>query len=41
VIVRAVARERKLDATEIAALDPPLTPATRTWCTKTVRAAVR
>ena len=41
VIVRALARERKLDAAEIAALDPPLTPATRTWCANTARAAVR
>ena len=40
VIVRALARERKLDAAEVAALDPPLTPATRTWCTHTARAAV-
>ena len=41
VIVRALAHERKLDAAEIAALDPPLTPATRTWCANTARAAVR
>jgi hypothetical protein len=40
IVVRELARERKLEAAEIAALDPPLTPATRTWCSRTARHAV-
>jgi hypothetical protein len=37
VVVRELARERRLDAAAIAALDPPLTPATRTWCVHPAR----
>jgi len=40
IVIRQLARERKLSAAEVEALDPPLTPATRTWCARTAQHAL-